>query len=90
MTIVRLPSSYSHSIEITMNDRDLDIVARNIIMLLIALTIEEVDEAVDCIIHVWYSALVRQSDIVILQGRIRPLIEDVCKKIKDKTSGRLL
>jgi hypothetical protein len=90
MTIARLPSSYSHSIEITINDRDFDIVARNIIMLLIALTLEEVDKAVDCIVHVWYSALVRQSDIEILQGRIRPLIEDVCKKIKDKASGMLL
>ena len=59
-------------------------------MLLIALTVEQVNEAVDCIIHIWYSALVRGSDIDILQGRIRPLIEDVCEKIKDKTPGRLL
>ncbi|ODM16214.1 hypothetical protein SI65_08213 [Aspergillus cristatus] len=56
-TVARLPRSYSHSLEITINDRDFEIVARNIILLLIALVVEKVDEAVDCIIHLWYSAL---------------------------------
>lgn len=59
-------------------------------MLLIALVAEEVDEAVDCIIHLWYSAPVRESDIDILECRFRLLIEDVCKKVKDNTSGSLL
>ena len=58
-------------------------------MLLIALTAEQVNEAVDSIIHIWYSALVRESDIDILQCRIRPLIEDVCGKINDNTPGKL-
>jgi hypothetical protein len=89
-TVVRLPSSYSGSLEITINDRDFDIVARNLILLLITLIVENVDDAVDCIIHVWYSALVRQSDIDILHCRIQPLIEDVCSKIKGRASGSLL
>ena len=88
-TVAGLPSTYNHSLDITLNDRDFDIVARNLILLLIALTVEQVDEAVDCILHLWYSALVRESDIDILQRHIRPLIEDVCGKIKDKTSGGL-
>ena len=67
-----------------MNDRDLDIVARNAIMLLIALVVDNIDEVVDRIIHVWYSALIRKSDLNILQQRIRPLIESVCEKIKSK------
>ncbi|RJE17186.1 hypothetical protein PHISCL_10477, partial [Aspergillus sclerotialis] len=75
-TVARLPISYSRSLEITINDREFDIVARNIILLLIALVVENVDEAVECVIHVWYSALVRESDIDILHCRIRPLIED--------------
>lgn len=73
-----------------MNDRDLDIVARNAIMLLIALAVDDIDEAVDCIIHVWYSALIRKSDLDILQQRIRPLIESVCEKIKGKSPTCLL
>jgi hypothetical protein len=73
-----------------MNDRDLDIVARNAIMLLIALVVDNIDEAVDCMIHVWYSALIRKSDLNILQQRIRPLIESVCDKIKSKAPGSRL
>lgn len=58
--------------------------ARNVILLLIALLVEAVDEAVDCMIHVWYSALIRQSDLDILQRQIRPAIEEVCRKIQGK------
>jgi hypothetical protein len=89
-TIAQIPSSYNQSVDVTMNDRDLDTTARNAIMLLIALVVENIDEAVDCIIHVWYSALIRKSDLNILQQRIRPLIESVCEKIKSKApSDRL-
>ena len=43
------------------------------------------DEAIGCIIHVWYSVLLRKSDLDILQTRVRPLVKSVCDKIKDKT-----
>ena len=59
-------------------------------MLLIALVVDDFDEAVDCIIHVWYSVIIRKSDLDILQQRIRPLIESVCEKIKSKASSSQL
>ena len=84
------PSSYNQPVDVTINDRNLDIVVRNAIMLLIALVVDNIDEAVDCMIHIWYSALIRKSDLNILQQRIRRLIESVCKKIKSKApSSRL-
>ncbi|TLS24977.1 hypothetical protein PpBr36_06924 [Pyricularia pennisetigena] len=83
-TIAQIPAGYCHTVDITLNDLDLDIVARNVIMLLIALVVDNADEAVDCIIHVWYSALIRKHHLEILQKKIRPLIEDVCKKIEKK------
>ncbi|KFY89500.1 hypothetical protein V500_05642 [Pseudogymnoascus sp. VKM F-4518 (FW-2643)] len=89
-TIAVLPRSYNQPINITMNDLDPDIVARNVIMLLIALTVDNTDEAADCIIHIWYSALIRKSDLDILQQRIRPLIESVCEKIENKAPSSLL
>jgi len=89
-TIAELPSSCSQPLDITMNDKELDIVARNVIMLLIALVVDNNEAAVDCIIHIWYSALIRESDLDILQQRIRPLVEDVCGKIKDKTPASLM
>ncbi|KAL4799456.1 hypothetical protein BDV19DRAFT_385224 [Aspergillus venezuelensis] len=44
-TIAELPSEYKGSIEVIINDRDSDIVSRNIILLLIALMMEGKDEA---------------------------------------------
>ncbi len=82
--------SYSQPLEVTINDYDLDVVARNAIMLLIALVLEDVNEAIDCIIHVWYSVLLRKSDLDVLQARIRPLVESVCKKIKNRTPTNVL
>ncbi|EQL01827.1 MYND finger family protein [Ophiocordyceps sinensis CO18] len=89
-TIAQLPSSYSHSIEATINDRDLDVMARNVILLLIALVVQDVEEKIDCMIHVWYSVLIRKTDNDLVQHHIRPLIEAVCAKIKDKDPGSLL
>ncbi len=51
-TIAQIPSSYSQSVDVTMNDLDLDVVARNAIRLLIALVVDDIDMAVDCITHV--------------------------------------
>lgn len=89
-TIAQLPNSYNQAVEVTINDRDLDVVGRNVILLLIALVVDDIDKATDCIIHVWYSALVRKSDIDILQQQIRPMIEEICQKTKGKAANSLL
>ncbi|KAM0319007.1 hypothetical protein ACHAPQ_010503 [Fusarium lateritium] len=83
-TIAKLPEGHVKPVNITINDRDFDIVARNVIMLLIALTAEDQDAAIDCIIHVWYSAFIRKSDLDIIQQRVRPLIANICEEQKDK------
>ena len=59
-------------------------------MLLVALVVENIDGAVDCIIHIWYSTFIRKSDLDILQQRIRPVIRSVCEEIKGKTPSSLL
>ncbi|KAM5372136.1 hypothetical protein ACJZ2D_007669 [Fusarium nematophilum] len=88
-TIARLLGTYTDSIEAMLNDRDIDVVARNIIFLLIALVVDDSAEAVDSIIHIWYSTFARKSDIGLIQQRIRPLIGAVCEKIKDRVPGSL-
>ncbi|KAH7037034.1 uncharacterized protein B0I36DRAFT_402498 [Microdochium trichocladiopsis] len=88
-TLAELPESYTGTVRVTLNDRDLDVVARNIIMLLIALVLEDAEEAIDCILHFWYSCLIRKSHYEAVQARIRPLIQDVCVKIKAKSPGSL-
>ncbi|RAK79057.1 uncharacterized protein BO72DRAFT_476153 [Aspergillus fijiensis CBS 313.89] len=77
-TVADLPTAYSGPLDITINDQDEDAVIRNVILLLVALVFDDPNEAIDCIIHLWYSALVRQSDIRVLSDRIWPLIQDVC------------
>lgn len=89
-TIAEIPSSYDRTVNVTLNDNNLDVVIRNAIMLLIALVVEDRDEAIDCITHVWYSAFIRKSHLEILHQRIRPLVDDVCGKIINNNSGRVL
>ncbi|KAF5664362.1 hypothetical protein FHETE_7119 [Fusarium heterosporum] len=90
MTMTRLPASYTQPITVFINDRDLDIVARNTVMLLVALTAEAHEDTVDCMIHIWYSAFIRESDLQVLNKRVRPLVEAICLRIKDKPSNSVL
>ena len=89
-TIAQIPEAYGRKIEVVINDKDSDIVARNMILLLIALVIEDPETKIDSIIHIWYSASLRRGDIDILQNRIRPLVEDVCRKVENKKPTSLL
>ncbi|KAF2827525.1 hypothetical protein CC86DRAFT_440031 [Ophiobolus disseminans] len=82
-TIVGISDSHKGSCVAVLNDRDLAVVARNTIMLLVTLFFD-VDTSVPIIIHLWYSALLPEIMIQALQTSILPFISDVCEKIKDK------
>ncbi|KAK0844402.1 hypothetical protein LTR02_013151 [Friedmanniomyces endolithicus] len=88
-SIAAIPGTYSNSILVTVNDIDFDIVARNAIMLLIVLTEPDKEEAVDCMLHLWYSSNIQQKHLELLEAKIRPLVEDVILKIADKAAGSL-
>ncbi|KAL2815217.1 hypothetical protein BDW59DRAFT_166890 [Aspergillus cavernicola] len=81
-TIARLPDTYQKALKITINDCQISLVARNLILLLIALTVEDAGEAIDCMIHYWYSAFLRRSHLDILQKRIRP---HICQFLNNPT-----
>jgi hypothetical protein len=51
-TVIELPQEYTGQCAFTVNDLDFDIVARNVIMLMVALYIET-EEAVPAMIHFW-------------------------------------
>lgn len=89
-TIAQTPDGYKHAVEVTINDHDLDVVARNVIILLVALVTVDVDQAAECIIHIWYSALLRDSDVDIIEKQVRPMIEAVCHKTEGKPGSNLL
>lgn len=89
-TVAVLPEAYNKELALTLNDRDLDIVARNAIMLIILLAVEDTATTVDCVLHVWYSAQIEKSHIELLGTAVRPLSEDMCQKIAKKPEDKLL
>lgn len=71
---------------IVVNDIDFDIVARNVVLLLLTLNISNEQEAVETVLHVWYSSFIRPADYQRVQD-LHSLIEDVCDKIAGRGSG---
>ena len=69
-----------------MYDRDLEIVAYKVFMLLILLLIDNFNDSVDCIIYVWYSALILKSDLLILQPKPVLLSEGLVETLKPNYS----
>ncbi|KAF2277188.1 uncharacterized protein EI97DRAFT_449912 [Westerdykella ornata] len=89
-TIAMLPEDFRGKVSVTLNDRDFGIVARNIIMLLVIFLSQELDEAVESVIHLWYSAFIKDLHMDLLDNRVRPLVETVCGKIGSKSPRSLL
>lgn len=69
---------------------DFGVVARNLIITLVGLVTEDGPQAITCMLHVWYSSFVRESDASLLTSKILPLIEDVNRKIEGKAAGTFL
>lgn len=89
-TIASVPGSFKQTISVTLNDKDPDIVARNVAMLLIFLTTAELQKAISCVMHVWYSALIRTEHLQLIRENVYPLVNDVCSKIRNKSQRTLL
>jgi hypothetical protein len=89
MTLEALPEAYSGTLTVTINDRDPLVIARNAIICILAASIDDADQASECITHIWYSAFIRQADLDLLHAHVLPLVEEVCSKIADKPSKSL-
>ncbi|KAF2875827.1 hypothetical protein BDV95DRAFT_485026 [Massariosphaeria phaeospora] len=87
-TVAGLPDGYAGQFTAVINDKDFDVVARNIIFILIALYLPK-EEAVPVIIHLWYSALIPTPMLTMLREKILPLIIHICTKIEHKAPNAL-
>jgi hypothetical protein len=85
--------------DVTMNDLEFDVVARNTILLLLALTIQDSTivessttslSTAEVLIHVWYSASIPSYVMSLLQDRVKPLITEACSKIANKPPSTTL
>lgn len=93
-SISDLPDTASQPFNIVLNDIEFDVVARNAILLLLALEVAQrqstcegtdiVSSAVESMIHVWYSAYIPQVALTQLQVRVEPLVSAVCEQIATK------
>lgn len=81
MSVASLPAEYGGLVNIAINDMDLNVAARNVILLLLFLTVDSPREAAEHAIHIFYSALITQPCYDVLQTKIRPLIQDVCSSM---------
>ncbi|KAK5701102.1 hypothetical protein LTR17_022899 [Elasticomyces elasticus] len=88
-TTTALPSTYDNTVSLRINDKDLDVVARNTILLLVAFLAPDVEAAVDCMLHVWYSAMITQAHCDLLEHTARPYIANVMDKISSKPGDAL-
>ncbi|KAK5627367.1 hypothetical protein RRF57_003082 [Xylaria bambusicola] len=75
---------YKSPLCIVINDLELDLVARNLVFLLIMFMEEDPGAAAEFMLHVWYSVLVTESCYTLLQKKLKPLVEDICNKISSR------
>jgi Domain of unknown function (DUF4470) len=89
----------TQQISVTMNDREFGVVARNTILLLLALTAQDSTNTEDnstpidiaaALIHVWYSASFSSGIYFCLQNRVKSLISDVCSRAANKPQTDVL
>lgn len=88
-SINSLPDAYSGTCTSVINDKDEAIVTRNLVMLLLAMTLPP-NEAAEVILHVWYSARLTPTMHEKIRLTVRPLISDVWEKIKGKDNNVIL
>jgi hypothetical protein len=83
-TVVGLPDkSYTGKCTVVLNDREFEIVARNIVLMLIAMTFEP-EEAVPMMIHLWYSVLVPKPLLEKAKAAVLPRINETIGAMKIK------
>ena len=82
-----LPEQFTAPLNVVVNDFDFDIVARNAILLLLAFLVDDPVQAAECAVQIWYSALLPKACMDLLAGKVKPLIQDVCMKVWNKSEG---
>ena len=83
-TIADLPGTYDRNVEDWINDADIDVVSRNILILLIAFSSDNEEAAIDRMLHIWYFAFFKQEKIDLLKKKIRPSIADAVDAMNDQ------
>ena len=84
-TLLSLSYDYQGKCLVVIDDRDLQVVARNVVMLLSTLHLDTAT-AVQLIIYAWYLVLIPADKLQSFQSSMLPLITSDCDKIKYRHS----
>lgn len=88
-TLADMPPSYEGRLSVTMNDYDQHVVARNAIILLLMVTVDNIEVVSECILHIWYSAFIRQVDLDLINRHVLPPIQEICAMLEGKSAVSL-
>lgn len=80
-SVIDLPGSYTGKVSLYINDKDFAVVARNIIITLIAYKVPDEAIAVECILHIWYSAFLTPEAASAMR-LLSPLFAGVLDRLK--------
>ena len=83
VSINALPTAYKGTCTSVLNDKNMNIVARNIVMLLMSAQLSPL-EAAELVLHIWYSARLTQGMLAAIDKYATKAIADTVAKIKDK------
>ncbi|KAK0390795.1 hypothetical protein NLU13_0298 [Sarocladium strictum] len=89
-TIARLPDGFIGQITLTYSNDNMDMCARNILLVMLTYLVGDKDVAVDCMIHVWYSAYLKPCHVRILTEIIRPYIAQAAQVASDQRGDETL
>ncbi|KAG8628190.1 hypothetical protein KVT40_004063 [Elsinoe batatas] len=87
-TLAELPQSFKGALTLAINDRELDIMFRNVISML--LLVSDHPLSIDTLVHIWYSARLCPDHVALLDSVVKPLFHDVVNKTNGAHEDRLL
>jgi hypothetical protein len=97
-TLRSLSESFSQHVDVTVNDWEFDVVARNTItLLLIFASLDDISSdpasygpVAEALIHVWYSTFITQTLLSSLQDKVGALLRNSCTHSTELTSGGMV
>lgn len=73
-TVNALPNNYSGHLTILLNDSDGVIISRNLLILAILGSIDDHAQAAEIALHVWYSAFLHKTHVVVIERIIMEIL----------------
>jgi hypothetical protein len=97
-TLHGVPVSFSKHVDVTINDREFDVVARNVVILLYVLaSLNDTSPSYDSYefiaegsIHLWYSGFLPSSLATSLKDKVGGLLEDSCTHTVEATHDEMI